>query len=112
MPATYNFTLYQGDNYILNFTVDGDYSAYTHTMALAVGLEAGVPALVLTSPANISATYDALTDKTSCIATFATDDTGGLDAEVIYYYDYQVESGATVQTLLNGTIAVQAQVAE
>ena len=40
-PANYNIELYQGDNYNLNFTIQGDYSAYTHIMDIASTLEAG-----------------------------------------------------------------------
>jgi hypothetical protein len=111
MPASYNIQFYQGDNYVLQFTIDGDYSAFTHKMDFATTLEAATATLSI-SGAAITATYDAGTLKTTCTATITAAQTADLDAEVIYYYDYQVVSGATSMTFLTGTASVYPQVTE
>ena len=112
MAGTYNFTVYQGDNYNLYFTVSGDYSAYTHKMAIAIGLEATTATILLEEGTGITQSYDAVTGKTTCVASLSAAQSAGLDAERIYFYDYQVVSGSNVLTLLAGTIAVTPQVTE
>jgi len=109
MPASYNIQFYQGDNYILQFVIDGNYSAYTHKMEFATTLEAASAALSI-SGAAITAVYDSNTLKTTVNATITSVQTAALDATVIYYYDYQVVSGANSLTLLTGTASVQPQV--
>lgn len=113
MAATYNIQLYQGDNYVLNFTVDQDYSTasgWDHKLTLATALEAPLPTLVLSSPTEITATYDGTV--TSVVATFSSAATTALDAETIYVWDYQVENGTTVSTLMAGTVSLIPQVSE
>lgn len=109
MPASYNIELYQGDNYNLNFTIEGNYSGYTHKMSFATELEAASPALTIQG-GSISHTYSAVTGLTTVSATISHTDTASLDAEVIYYYDYQVHHGSDYMTFLTGTASVYPQV--
>ena len=109
MPANYNIDLYQGDNYNLNFTIEGNYSSYTHRMDIASTLEAQNPDISLHTN-EIVVTYSAVTNLTTISVTISHTHTTQLDAEVIYYYDYQCHQGSTYLTFLKGTVSVYPQV--
>lgn len=108
-PANYNIELYQGDNYNLNFTIEGDYSTYTHRMDIASTLEAQNPDISLHSN-EITVSYSAVTNLTTISVSISHTHTAQLDAEVIYYYDYQCHQGSTYLTFLRGIISVYPQV--
>ena len=108
-PANYNIELYQGDNYNLNFTIQGDYSAYTHIMDIASTLEAASPTISLHT-SSIAVSYSAGTNLTTISVTITHSQTTGLDAEVIYFYDYQCRLGTNYLTFLRGTVSVYPQV--
>ena len=112
MAATYNIKIYQGDGYTLLFDVDGDYSAKTHTMAIAVGLESGTTFLTFaTGGSGITATYNATTNKTTCTLTMTAVQTATFNAETIYFYDYEVSDGTGFNlTLLAGQVYITPQV--
>lgn len=111
MPASYNIQFYQGDNYVLQFTIDGNYTTYTHKMDFATTLEAASAALSI-SGAAITVTYNATTNLTTCTATITAVQTAALSATQIYYYDYQVTKAADSITFLTGTASVYPQVTE
>lgn len=110
MSATYNITTYQGDNFVLTFTVTGDYSTYLHNMTIASSLN-GAIVLALTSPGGaITRTYSAITGLTTCVATITPAQSSAL-TNTLYFYDYQVSLlPTTCLTLLNGSFSVTLEV--
>lgn len=109
MSATYNITTYQGDNFVLSFTVTGDYSAYLHTMTIASSLN-GAVVLALTSASAITRTYSGTTGLTTCTASITPAQSSAL-TNTLYFYDYQVSQlPTTCLTLLNGSFSVTLEV--
>jgi len=110
MSATYNITTYQGDNFVLSFTVTGDYSAYLHTMTISTTVNGAAVTLALTSASAITRTYSATTGLTTCTASITPAESSAL-AGLLYFYDYQVSQlPFTCLTLLNGTFSVTQEV--
>lgn len=106
MAAKYDIKLYQGDSYSLTFTLDGNYTSYTHTFKVALGFT-GSNTLTLTNAFGdgITSTWDGT--NTICTISLTPAQTAALFDTSVYAYDYQISTGSTYAlTLLYGSLTM------
>lgn len=111
LPAKYDITHWQGDTYSVVLTLTGDYTAHTHKFEIK-SILSGTPILELTTGGSgivLGAYANGVTPVTITIT--ATQSAAIVDT-TIYNYDYQVQTGVVVTTLLTGTFAQQVDFAE
>jgi hypothetical protein len=106
IPATYNIKHYQGDTFSLVFAMDGNLTAQTPLLQLRTDPSSGTVVVA----ASISSSYSGTTLKTTFTCTLTATQTAALTAGTVYYYDFQLTSGATVTTYIRGNFGVIAEV--
>lgn len=111
-PAKYDIATYEGDTFVLTFTIEGDWDGHDIRMTIrTVPSNNTVFKSYTSNPAlGITATYNAGTDLTTVVITLPATDMDDFDASTIYFYDIDFTLAGVVQTMLYGNFTVQAEV--
>lgn len=102
-PGTYNFNYYRGDTF--SFIVrpkDASGAAFDLTSYSAIFTIASSRGASPTYSYTGTATVNATDDIVTCVIPAATG--RNLDPDITWVYDVQVTNGATIYTLLTGSI--------
>lgn len=109
-PGTYNITAYQGAtfDFLATWTINAtpvNLDGYTARMQVRRTVDADTTIISLTSSSGITLGGEAGTIAVSVTAAIMEDISGG-----VYVYDLELDSGAEVTRLLQGTFTVQSEV--